>query len=144
MFLYNTKKLLQTLPPWLYFSRPQNVAYHNLSTFPEKATFGIKSLLGLGLNFCITPRYSPKSEDADFTRFNRDMLIKFYFAGWEPLPPTKLFIRSNWSPLHNEIPAEFRVRINTFKHTLPRIFQYKQRRPNLLPSQQRALETNKQ
>lgn len=52
---YNTNKLLKNLPSWLYFSRPNNIAYHNLTASSETALLGIKSLLGLGLNFCITP-----------------------------------------------------------------------------------------
>ena len=39
---YNTNKLLQNLPSWLYFSRPNNIAYHNLTASSETALLGIK------------------------------------------------------------------------------------------------------
>ena len=110
---HNAAIRLATMPAWLYFCRPTNLAFHNLCTSLVPHA-GIRSLLGLGLNFCPRPRLSSRAADVDTDRFRRDAWTRLFFAGNDPLPATRLFIRSKWSPPTDEIPPEFRIRTHQF------------------------------
>jgi hypothetical protein len=135
---------LALMPPWLYFSRPMNVAFHNMCT-SSVPPFSLRTLLGLGLNFCLRSEYSSKATDPDFHRFRTDMHTRMFFAGYPPLPPTKLFLRStSWSgPDSARIPREFRSRVSHFVVTAQQLFQRRRGPTNLLPRQAAALATTK-
>lgn len=135
---------LALMPSWLYFSRPSNIAYHNLcssGTPPHPCT---RSLLGLGLNFCLRSTFSSKPSDPDFERFRKDIYTRMLFAGSSsPLPPKALYMRSNWEPKPDDIPIEFRARVSVFINAAKNIF-YERRSPfNLLPHQAAALKAIK-
>jgi hypothetical protein len=125
---------------WLYFCRPDNVAYHNLCigvTLPKN----IKSLLGLGLNFIPTPLMTSSfDKDVDIERFRKDIFTKCWFTGTRdrPLPP--LFTRSNWQPPSQDIPHNLCQKINNFSQELNLIFSHHRCGSNLLPSQLRTLK----
>jgi hypothetical protein len=69
----NAAHQLSLMPPWLHFSQPTNIAYHNICTSISVPPT-VRSLLGLGLNFCIRPCYCSGPDYPDFTRFYRDAL----------------------------------------------------------------------
>ena len=73
----NAVAQLGDMPTWLYFSRPLNMAFHNLTTKPTDVPAGIRSLLGLGLNFCPTPTATQKNANEALARFSRDASTKF-------------------------------------------------------------------
>jgi hypothetical protein len=50
----NTRIALGNMQAWFYFQRPKNLAVHDL-TKKIKPPPAFRSLLGLGLNFCIRP-----------------------------------------------------------------------------------------
>lgn len=125
------------MPTWLYFSRPQNVAFHNLCTDGILFTPVIKSLLGLSLKFCFQRPTTKGATTIDATRFRRDSFIKFFFAGQQPQQDfdSKLYVASNWQPDSNRISPEFRARISYFLSGLSSLFTIKHTPTNLLRSQ---------
>jgi hypothetical protein len=127
------------MPPWLYFSRPVNLAYHNLCIDKRKVAPIYRALLGLGLNFCLRPPRSSGPYDPDSERFRRDLYTRMFFAGSPQLPETRLFIRSNWFPTAEKIPIEFRARVTHFILTAQKLFVPKVHPSNLLPHQTLAL-----
>ena len=139
---HNVSIELGRMPSWLYFSRPTNIAFHNLCIHtPIPPNY--KALLGLGLNFCIQPRYTqgPKDLEPFLERFRRDIYTQLMFAGSSTLPATKLFIRSNWTPPSSEIPIEFRSRVSSFLTNLQKEFCSKTVLHNLTVSQNVTLQS---
>ena len=125
---------------WLYFCRPSTLSFHNLCTSPSNFITPVtKSLLGLGLNFCVQPPLSNRPSDIDFTRLRRNAWTQMFFAGSDPLPKTKLFVPSKWSPSRDYIPAEFRVRFSEFEREATLLFRPRRCQPNLLPRQATVL-----
>jgi hypothetical protein len=128
---------------WYYFCRPCNMACHNLtSTHSPPPTF--RTLLGLGLSFCPIPHSPICGMKDSLARFKRDLYLKIYFAGQE-LPPSKLFVRSDWQPPSDTIPTKLRVRMRQFQARILRLFHKKTRcPPNLVPHQNSVLHTLKE
>jgi hypothetical protein len=114
---------------------------HNLCTIlqpPKKYS----TLLGLGLNFCLQPRYtSGPTELRDASdRFRRDMYTKMFFAHLdEPWDPKQLFIRSKWKPDPDTIPREFKARVDKFLRELKPQFRARRVTPNLTRLQAKLL-----
>jgi len=138
----NVAAVICDMPPWLYYSRPSNLSFHNLClpTFSPSLPPGLKSLLGLGLNFCPRPQHSNGKNDVGLTRFNKDCQTRMFFAG-SPPPESKsgLFIRSDWKPDTNEIPVEFRARLSLFIKSTHPLYRRKPSPSSLLPPQKAAL-----
>jgi hypothetical protein len=134
---HNASIHLASLPPWLYFSRPQHIAFHNLCTSSIQPLPRTKSLLGLGLNFCLRPQFTSHYSDVQFARFIRDCHTRMFFAGDDKPPPPRnqLFIRSDWRPDPLQLPPEFRIRCESFVSHASLIFRRKRSVSNLLPSQ---------
>ena len=120
------------------------MAFHNLTTRPTEVPAGIRSLLGLGLNFCPTPTATPRNINESLARFSRDTSTKFFWAGSPPLAATDLFIRSEWEPDPDDIPAEFRARLSAFTRALKPMFRRQRSRRNLLPTQLTAMASLRQ
>jgi hypothetical protein len=82
----------------------------------------LRLLLGLGLNFCLQPRTTTGSVALKETsnRFRVDAYTRMLFAGsYNDFQPGQLFLRSkNWNPDANQIPIEFRVRVQQFLRRL--------------------------
>ena len=140
----NAALQLGVMPPWLYFSRPVNLAYHNLCSDTGKVAPNFRALLGLGLNFCLRTPYCSGPNDPDSERFRRDLHTRIFFAGSPPLPENRLFIRSNWHPPSENVPIEFRARVTHFILTAKKLFNRKRHPSNLLPNQRLALNTLRQ
>jgi hypothetical protein len=127
------------MPATLYFSRPFNVAFHNLCALTSDCPKHIKSLLGLGLNFIPTERIC-NFNNIDHNRFIKDLFTRCYFLGTPSRLPPKLFIRSDWIPSRSDIPIEYRIRIDTFLDNLKRLCPSKKNcSSNLLPLQRTTL-----
>ena len=140
----NAVQQLGSMPTWLYFARPHNMAFHNLTTRPTEVPAGIQSLLGLGLNFCPIPTTTPKNINESLAQFSRDASTKFFWAGSPPLAVTDLFICSKWEPDPDEIPAEFRARLSAFTRALKPMFRQQRSHQNLLPTQLTAMASLRQ
>lgn len=85
---HNKTLYLSRMPTWFYFVRPSHTSFHNLRTNKTSAVpYNIISLLGLGLKFCQTPRYTLDKSTIDTTinRHRRDLWLKNYFLDAENL-----------------------------------------------------------
>jgi hypothetical protein len=138
---HNVSIVIRQLPCWFYFSRPSNTACHDMTTSHKPPPI-FRSLLGLGLNFCPTPRFTqPRIMQANLQRFKKDLFTKVFFAGEKSLPPAKLFIRSEWEPDDADIPLELRRRLAMFRRKAVSLFRLRRARvPNLMPSQHAVLK----
>jgi hypothetical protein len=143
---HNLAIVLLDLPSTVLSSRPTNLSCHNLCTFkqpPKKYS----ALLGLGFNFCLTPRQTngPNEIRDASTRFLRDVHTKMFFAHMddEPWDPKQLFIRSDWEPDPAEIPREFQARVSHFLRELKSKFRTRRVESNLTPLQTRLLQAFK-
>lgn len=134
----NACRILASMPIELYFSRPSNSAFHTLCT-QTKLPISCRSLLGLGLNFCLRSPRTAGTSTVDLTRFRRDAYTRMFFAH-SPNSTPALFIRSNWEPPVDRIPIEFRARVSAFCRSIHSLFHRRKRStPNLLPMQRAAL-----
>jgi hypothetical protein len=127
------------MPAWYYFDRPSHLAFHDLTTSvsPPK---NLRSLLGLGLKFCPTPRFTTYNLNPTLNRFKRDLWLKTFFAG-SPLEAndSKMYVKSSWTPPDWNIPWGVRQRFKDFQQHLQPLFRKRRGRHNLLPHQRRAL-----
>jgi hypothetical protein len=146
------------MKPYHYFTRPNNMAYHNLC-LDATPPAGIASLLGLGLKFCIESPRPNQSIDASIVRFQRSIRLHFHFAALnkqakedddatststdEEAPVTyipKLYIPSTWEPppsTCDEVEfaiSKFDMKLNAMRKALP-----SHRRHNLSPAQRNVI-----
>lgn len=141
------------MPTWYYFTRPSHLAFHDF-TKTKKPPKNLRSLLGLGLKFIPTPRYTNKWSRLQLTtmdRFRRSMYLRFYFAtDNDDDPPDdtynpKMYVPSNWSPPYWTFPKRIvDERLNAFADQMKKIFKLRRGRTNLLPHQHRALQSLQQ
>ena len=125
------------LPPWLYYSRPQHMAFHNLTQNLRLPT-NLKSLLGLGLNFCLREKALVGKKAIDYDRFRKNFFTKIFFAEEEQeIPP--LFLQSKWEPPPSLIPIEARMATSFFFGQLKRNFVRRRSSDNLTIFQKAAL-----
>jgi hypothetical protein len=99
---HNAATYLATMHPWAYFSRPSNMAFHDLSTV-LKPPKNLRSLLGLSLKFIPSTRMNvPWSayEDHTFARFDRELKVKVFMADHEDdgTYNPDLYVKSRWTP----------------------------------------------
>jgi hypothetical protein len=132
-------RILLEMPITLYFSRPLNIAFHNLCANLTDCPKFLKSLLGLGLNFIPTPRYS-NFNNIDNNRFITDLHTRCWFHGEAPKSTPKLFVRSAWTPPISDIPTDYRIRIKLFLQSLKEKCPGKKSSSNLLPIQRTMLQ----
>jgi hypothetical protein len=121
--------------------RATNIACHDLcvSTTPPA---GYRSLLGLGLKYCIRPRNSctPTALEDMLQRFRRDVYVKTFFADSpSAYDPDQLWTKSTWAPNDADIPIEIRARVTSFCKQLKFTFASRSSPPNLTPIQRSLL-----
>ena len=132
-----------SMPAWYYFDRPNNLAFHDLTTSSTPPR-NLRSLLGLGLKFCPTPRFSTKCVADTFERFHHDLYCKIFYAGesfdddndYDP----KMYINSGWTPRDWQIPTAAVRRFNNFRSHTVHIFKKRHVPSNLLLHQQLSLK----
>jgi hypothetical protein len=136
----NIRKHFASLSAELYFNQPRNVAFHNLcvnTVLPPT----VRTLLGLGLNFCLRRTMSSGPTAIDTARFKRDAHTRMFFANETAPFDTKLFHRSNWQPDPIDVPLEFRGRISELTSELSNLFATPQRcQSNLTENQHWVLD----
>ena len=79
---HNACKML-LLSPTLYLKNPSNTAFHNLCNDKDKLPKSIRSLLGLGLNFCPKPLKTSIMSTIQLERLKKDYFCEIMFAGIE-------------------------------------------------------------
>jgi len=116
-----------------------NTAFHDLThgkSLPPATTF----LLGLGLKFIPTPRYSPSAAELapSFDRLERDIGLKTFFAGrYQDTEIPKLRAKSSWRPPLP--PRQIDYRVNNFLKGLRGLFRRRLGQHNLTPHQRHLL-----
>ena len=144
----NTRILLEKMTPHEYYTRPGNMAFHNLCT-TAKPPPGTAALLGLGLKYCIESPRPYQDLDSSLHRFRRDMRLHCCFnldATTNKDESTKeeeyiprLYIPSKWQP--PLAPTRFEFTFDDFDKVLTderRSLPWT-RRFNLTPSQRHVL-----
>ena len=133
------------MPAWYYFVRPANPSFHDLrSNKDTPIPYHIKSLLGLSLKFCPTPRFTHNNTCISTTlqRHQRDLWLKNYFANnhlddnFNP----RLYSKSSWMPPEWKINKELQRRFKEFEVNYKILFKKRHGVSNLLPSQRIALQ----
>ena len=98
---YIVDQILLDIPlPTLLFS-PRHFAFHDLQEDKNEPIPPLRSLLGLGLNFCLHPRHQTRLDDTGLEKFKLDFCTRLMFAG-KPADISdtpELYVRSNdWEP----------------------------------------------
>jgi hypothetical protein len=119
---HNAATYLATIHPWAYFSRPSNMAFHDLSTV-LKPPKNLRSLLGMRLKFIPSPRTNvpwKAYEDHTFARFDRELKVKVFMADHEDdgTYNPDLYVKSRWTPPPWKIPLEITRRLYSFKEAV--------------------------
>lgn len=134
------------MPTWYYFSRPTNLAFHDLREDKTKYLPNYtKSLLGLSLKFCPTPRLtsSLKTINETLDRHERDLILKHYFIN-NPISDDnynpRLYVRSKWIPPEYAIKPELRRRYKEFRTEYNHLMYVRKGKSNLLLHHRRALQ----
>ena len=110
------------------------------TTIPQNLT----NIIGLGLKFCPTPRYTTRDATKNLDRFRKDLFVKAYFAG-KPLNKEeeyipKMRVESEWEPKLWDLPETIINRYEAFASKITQLFKKRRRRTNnLLPHQKLAL-----
>lgn len=133
----NVLNQLLQMPVWLYFSRPFNLAFHNL-TDNAMIPANIWSLLGLGLKFCFWEGKTIGKKAIDYDRFRKDLYTRIFFAGEEREIPA-LFIRSKWEPPPSLVPDEAKAHLSWFIWKLKQEFIRQKDHSNLTVHQKAAV-----
>ena len=108
--LHNASSTLAHTPTWYYFSHPSHLGFHDFTRSKQPAK-NLCSLLGLGLKFIPTPRYTntwKKLRELSMPTFTQAIHLRFHFAGTNTTQDDtydpKLYVRSNWTPPHWTMP----------------------------------------
>ena len=141
---------LGDMPFWYYTARPTNLAFHDLTQPTTETPKNLASLLGLGLKFIPVPRTTPpwpKLKDGCVDRLDRDMRLRYHFAG-QPSnhdPNNPMYVRSQWTPKPWLFPKKLRSRLQSFNYYLQANFKHRRKKTeNLLPHQHEALRSLQQ
>ena len=138
---------------WFYFDRPTNMAFHDFTSYINPPP-NLRSLLGLGLKFIPTPRYTTTKKritgegegkidpKATLPKFKNDLHKKIHFAGESPDDEDfnpRMYVASKWKPPEYSFEPSVLHRFHSFKDRIGNLFSKKKGTPNLLPHQRRAL-----
>ena len=130
------------------------MAFHNLT--PRKITpKAAKSLLGLGSKFIVTPATTTGDISSTIDRLDRDMRLKIFFADGMDDDTTfaaadlnsnshsrsKLYVKSDWTPSITDVPYWVCQRMSRFFARCQELFTRRRATSNLLPFQERLLES---
>jgi hypothetical protein len=135
------------MPAWYYFSRPTQLAFHDLRRNKLKTMHlptNIKSLLGLGLKFCPTPQLTTNRTVVTTTldRHLRDLQLKHCFLN-KPPPDDfnpRLYMKSKWIPPDWKRSKEIERRFDNFQKSYKKLMVCRKGRSNLLPFHRTALQ----
>jgi hypothetical protein len=135
----NARQVLGDMSPGCYLLKAANTAFHDLTkwkSLPPAAS----SLLGLGLKFIPTPRYSfsHSKVEPSLARIECDIGLKTFFAGQDDSStPSKLRAKSNWRPPLP--PKTIDIRVNSFLTKVRGLITKHKGKQNLTPHQQQLL-----
>ena len=139
---------------WFYFDRPTNMAFHDVTNKEINPPKNLRSLLGLGLKFIPTPKYTTSkttilgegegtiNDKAPLRKFKNDLHIKIHFAGESPDNENfnpRMYVPTKWKPPEFSFEPNVLHRYDKFKDRIGSLFSKRKGKPNLLPHQKRAL-----
>ena len=159
----NAHEYLRRMNTWNYFNRPCNMAFHDLTT-NLKPPANLRSLLGLNLKFIPIPRRNTPWEyynETSLPKFERSLRLKAHFStrhrgtdlNDDEEPPAgyidpdstyqkRMYIATGWNPPPQcPFPPPLVKRLQIFKQELYKKVTLKKCKSNLLPHQERALES---
>lgn len=148
---HNAYERLANLPTWFYHSRPSHSAFHDFTSFRTPPKY-LHSLLGLGLKFIPTPRYTHKwckIQDNATGKIRRSLQLKFFFAhsnnsttsGKLEYNP-RMYVNTGWLPPPSTYPSEeMDDRLANFDSLMQQYFRQRRGKTNLMAYQHRALST---
>ena len=121
---------------WFYLSHSNSSLCHNLTTFLSPP-LNFKSLLGLGLNFCPSPRFSTHNLKLTLKRFKNSIYWKIIIIKDDNKADFdfRYHVRSSENPDPNQVNIDLRQRFAEFSFELIKLFTKKRARTNLLPHQ---------
>ena len=141
--LHNAVITLGGTPSWFYFDNPSHIAFHNLCDTIQPLP-NLKLLLGLGLKFIQTQRYSTTNLNYTLNRFRKHILTKCLMAGSTPNPDwnIKLHIRSNKTFEHCLFLFNRRLldRVKHFSAAVRKKIRLKRTKQNLIKTQRFHLD----
>ena len=152
--------LYDTTPPSTSQKCQPGTTFHGHPTWPSTTSRNdtnpkkiLRSLLGLGLKFILTPSLTnswSRLKKSLYDRLFRSVHLRFHFAGKTPSEGTasydpKLYVHSTWTPPHWTIPPiALEERLSRFSSALNKLFKTRKGKTNLLPHQHRAIRTLQQ
>ena len=71
------------MPTWLYFSRSNNMALHDLTSYLQPPA-NLRCLLGMNLKFIPRKKYTTEDMTEHFDRFRQKVFIKDYYSHFPP------------------------------------------------------------
>ena len=136
------------MPIWYYLSRPTHLAFHDFTRYKQPPK-NLRSLLGLGLKFIPTPRLTNSWNHLKLTtmaKLKRSIDLRFFHAGTHSSDDTDydphMYVKSAWTPPPWTRPEKIiQERLTKFEEAIAPLFKRKRGLPNLLPYQQKALDT---
>jgi hypothetical protein len=143
----NARQIVADMPCWYYFLRPTNLSSHDLTTRLQPPP-NWRSLLGLGLNFCIRAKYTNFNLSKMEERFRDDLYTKAVYAALnndddEEFDRT-LWIKSNRKAPKHKVPPGLPNRITDFFKAMKKEFKKRKCSSNLLPQQRHVMQTLKE
>ena len=129
------------------------MSFHDFTTRLQPPIRNLRALLGLGLKFIPTPRYSTspgelsKDDTSTVPQFRRDVQLACWFGRTERDPANdeddaynpRMYIKSKWLPPHWAVPRPVSRRLDNFTSAIQTLYVKRRGRTNLLPYQKRAL-----
>ena len=137
----NALLILATMEKWFYFCQTTNLIFNDL-TIGKVSPKALKSLLGLGVNFCPNPLCPTLNIDKSTDLFERDLHISSVFSGSEdliPLANPQIYIRSKCKPCDWYISFALKRRLWTFRKALEPKLCFCPIRHNVIPHPRRTI-----
>lgn len=142
---HNARKVLGDMTLACYQNQVDNLKFHDLTDgniLPASAA----SVIGLGLKFIPTPKFSPSSKDVTLAsdRLERDLSLRIHFAGddgpssFDPSSSSKCRLNSTWQPPLP--PREIDSRLQRFTRSVKSLFNRRKGSLNLSLFQRRILD----
>ena len=95
------------------------------------------------MRFIRTPPTTTIDISTNLAHLERDIHLKVFFNHYDTKTttntPPKLYVKSKWKPLQNDIPPWVDSRFNKFLQHMMSLFRARRSRPNLLPFQSSTL-----
>eukprot|EP00957_Ditylum_brightwellii_P169402 12893463-Ditylum_brightwellii.AAC.1 len=102
------------MQPWYYFDKPQNLAFHDLTT-EKQPPANLRSLLGLGLKFCSSPRFTTHHTIGTLSWFDHDLRLQTYFAEADQQDYNpKMYVLGTFTPKDFTLPKEILYHSDAF------------------------------